>query len=104
MERYPVVYLQTALDDIGSIFLYVMGESASFAVAERYTERIYARCEKIGDAPHSGVQRSDIREGFRMTVFERRLIIIYQVVDGEVRITNILSGTRDYAALMHPPK
>ena len=99
MDRYTVEYLPVALDDISSILTYVMQSSQNLTTAERYIDRLFERCERIGDAPFGGVARPDLAPDLRMVVFERSIVILYQVQGNIVRITNILSGSRDYAAL-----
>jgi toxin ParE1/3/4 len=104
MKRYGVDYLPHALEDMTSIFLYVLDISQNSTTAERYVDRIYARCEKIGDAPFGGVPREDLGAGIRMVAFERRAVILYRVEDEIVLITNVFSGGRDYEALLRKPR
>jgi toxin ParE1/3/4 len=100
MGRYSVEYLRTALDDVTSIFLYILANSQNQITAERYIDRIYERCERICDAPFGGIARPDLGKDLRMAVFERSVVILY-FVDGDlVKITNIFGGGQDYAALL----
>ncbi|MDM9627125.1 type II toxin-antitoxin system RelE/ParE family toxin [Rhizobium sp. S152] len=100
MGGYQVDYLPSALDDLRKIFLYVLESSQSRLTAERYVDRIFDRCERIGDAPFAGVLRSDLGSDLRMAVFERSVLILYRVEAHSVAITNIFSGGRDYQALL----
>lgn len=100
MRRAKVRFRAQALDDLREIFRFVLSLSQSAETARGYVGRIRARCEMIGDAPHGGVRRDDLVAGLRMVPFERSAIILYQVEDGTVLISNIFYGRRDYAALV----
>ena len=50
MERLPVEYRPEALADLETIFLYVLEISQNFTTASSFTDRIFERCERIGDA------------------------------------------------------
>lgn len=100
MRRFAVEYREEASADIEDIFDYVLKRSADLVTARRFAERIYARCESIGDAPLGGVSRPDLGKGIRMVPFEKSAVILY-VVEGEtVVIVNIFAGGRDYDAIM----
>ena len=100
MERFAVVFRPQALADIEAIFLYVLELSRSFRTASGFTDRILARCERIGDAPRGGVVREDLGPGIRLVPFERRAVILYRLEAKAVVIVNVFYGGRDYAALM----
>ena len=100
MRRYSVRYTAQANADISAIFKYTLERSRNFIIATSYTDRLYDRCLKIGDAPFGGVARDDIAAGLRLTVFERRVVILYRIEKETVWITAILSGGRDYASLV----
>ncbi|NTJ63654.1 type II toxin-antitoxin system RelE/ParE family toxin [Agrobacterium rhizogenes] len=103
MKRYSVVFRETAKADLLSIFSYVLDQSKNSDTALDYIKRIRNKCAKIGDAPLGGVARPDLGAGIRMAVFERSVVILYVVEEERVRITNIVFGRRDYAALMTRP-
>lgn len=100
MQRFPVEYRADAADDIEQLFSYVLETSFDAVTAARFTDRIFERCEKIGNAPFAGISRNDLGPGIRIVPFERKAVILYIVRDQTVWITNIFSGRRDYAALM----
>ena len=104
MKRYRVSYRNSAQDDLLVIYRAIVEVSQNRQTATNYLRRLRDRCDKIGDAPFVGVARPDIGPGLRMAVFERRIVILYAVEGDTVRIVNILSGARDYATLLHPPK
>jgi len=76
------------------------GKSGSNATALNYVQRTHRKCGEIGFAPLAHVERPDIWPGLRMAVFERRIVILYVVQNETIRITNILSGSPDYEALL----
>lgn len=100
MKRLPVTYRPEAAADLEEIFLYVLDKSGDLITAKRFTNRIKARCDKIGNAPRGGAPRPDLGEGLRLVPFEKSAVILYRVTDIEVEIVNIFYGGRDYDALM----
>ncbi|KRB50117.1 plasmid stabilization protein [Rhizobium sp. Root708] len=100
MESYRVEYRPEALEATVAIVAYVLEASQNRVTAERYIERLYDRCERIGDAPFAGVARSDLGANLRMAVFEKSIVILYAVEDNVVSITNIFSGGQDYQTLL----
>jgi toxin ParE1/3/4 len=100
MRRFRVEYRRQAASDIEDIFDYVLERSADLLTAMRYTDRIFARCESIGDVPFGGVSRPDLGSGTRMVPFEKSAVILY-IVEGEtVVIVSVFAGGRDYEAIM----
>lgn len=99
MRRLEVRYQKEAVDDLDTIFATVLRGSASVVIAIGFIERIKARCERIGNAPHGGRPRDDLDPGLRTVPFEHTAVIVYRVERDCVRITNIFYGGRDYEAL-----
>jgi toxin ParE1/3/4 len=99
MKIFPVRYRPRADQDLLDIAAYVLDRSANLRTSRAYVDRIYARCERIGEVPLGSVSRDDLGPGIRMAVFERSVVILYTVDDDTVWITNILSGGRDYETL-----
>ncbi len=101
MKTIPVEYRPEALSDIESIFRFVVEKSCDVVTAMRFTDRIFARCEKIGNVPHGGVTRDDLGTGIQLIPFEKTAVILYKVEEDVVWITNIFYGGRDYDVLMN---
>ncbi|MEM5585237.1 type II toxin-antitoxin system RelE/ParE family toxin [Roseibium sp. AS2] len=98
MKRFAVEYRETAVEDLEAIFEYVLEASRDAVTAKRYTDRIFRKCENIGDVPHGYPERNDLSFGIRLVPFEDSAVILY-VIEGEtVWITNIFAGGRDYDA------
>ena len=114
MQRLPVEFSASALDDLEAIYAYILDKSANVLVASGFTDRIVDRAEKIGDAPNGGAPRPDLGEGLRLVPFEHSAVIIYRVapenvqpetVQSEtVQIINVFYGGRDYEALLRGDK
>jgi len=100
MRRLTVEYRPTAAENIEDIFAYVLAKTGNPHIATGYTDRIFARCESIGDAPFGGIARPDLGEGIRMVPFEKSAVILYVVEADHITITNIFAGGRDYEALL----
>lgn len=100
MTRLPVVFRPAAADDLEAIFHHVFDQSGDRGVARGYAARIGRRCAMIGDAPFAGIARPDLGDGIRLTVFERRAVILYRVHEDRVEITNIFGAGRDYETLL----
>jgi toxin ParE1/3/4 len=91
---HKVVFDETALVDLQSIFLYV-AEGGGLERAEAYDARIRQACLKLMDFPRRGTPRDDLRAGLRTIVFERQATIAYLVEGATVRIVAILHRGRD---------
>lgn len=102
MQHLPVEYTEAAKADLETIFVFVLERSRNPQVAIHYTDRIYDRCERIGDVPRGGIARPDLGEGIRMVPFERSAVILYRLTDDAVEIVNVFYGGRDYEAIMGP--
>lgn len=76
MQPIPVTYRPDALDDIDAIFLYVLEASQHFPTAQKFTDRLVDRCEKIGDAPFGATIRSDLGPDLRIVPFEGKAVIL----------------------------
>jgi toxin ParE1/3/4 len=89
-----------ALVDLDTIARAIWRASRSRDRARRYIARVMERCRHIATLPHAGRPRPDLAPGLRTVPFERRLAIVYRVLEPEVvEITNVFHGARDYAAL-----
>ena len=99
MRRLPVVLHEEAISDLEEIYRFVAERSGFPDLAWRFVERIRARCQRIGNAPHGGRLRQDLAPGLRTVPFERSAVITYLIEDDLVRVTNIFYGGRDYETL-----
>ena len=100
MKRLPVEYRPDALDDIDAIFFYILEASQSFQTARQFTERLIARCDRIGNAPSGGAARPDLGPGIRMVPSEHHAVILYREAETAIDIVNVFYRGRDYRAIM----
>lgn len=99
MRRFEVRYREEAAADLLDIYQWVYEASGDPVTAERFTQRLLAACERIGDVPLGGRPRDDLLPGLRTVPFEKRAVLAYVIVDDAVEITNVFYGGRDYEAL-----
>ena len=57
------------------------------------------RLREGGSRTVGGTARDDLRPGLRIVAFEHSAVIAYLVEDGQVCVTNVFYGGRDYEAL-----
>jgi toxin ParE1/3/4 len=100
MKTLPVQLREAAIADLDEIATYIAENSGYAAVALKFVERIRGRCERIGDAPMSGIARPDLGTSLRMVPFEHSTVIIYQITGDAVEIVSVFYGGRDYESLM----
>jgi len=99
MKKYNVVFLQSALDDLEEIVLYISKESKKSAMEMH--DKIVKLASKLETFPKLGIQVPDkkMRErGFRMIAVDRYLLF-YKVHPEEIIILRVLHGARDYPRL-----
>lgn len=99
MEKYRITFLQTALDDLEEIVLYISKDSKENAMAMH--DKIIQIVTKLEDFPKLGVQVPDKKmsaRGFRMIAVDKYLLF-YKVYPEEICILRVLHGARDYSIL-----
>ena len=99
MQPLEVVFGAEADTDLLQIYHWVYEASRDPNVAGRFLDRLISRCQRIGDAPHGGRPRHDLKPGLRTVPFERSAIIAYRIEADRVIITNVFYGGRDFEAL-----
>ena len=95
MKRLEVDLAETAIADLDDIYVYVLDQSRSAKIADGFIDRIEARCQKIGAAPHGGRRRDDLGAGLRTIAFEKTALIVYRVDGDRVVVLNVLYRGRD---------
>lgn len=100
MKRLPVRLRPGATQDLKDIYDWVASQSGFPQIAEKLVNRIFDRCESLGEFPLKGRARDDLQPGVRILPFERTAIIAYRILAGEVEVINIFYGGRDYEALL----
>lgn len=100
MRILPVLWTKRAELDLSEISDEIEAATSSGRLAIRYAARIDERCERIGNAPHSGRPRDDLAPGLRTIAFERSALICYVIEGATIWITNIFRRGRDYEAIL----
>lgn len=92
MKNLPVSFSEEASADLDRIFDYILFVSSNPQTALNYSERLIGFCERIGRTPRAGLPIRLGGRDLRRRVFERSIIVIYEIGDGGVQIVSILSG------------
>ena len=99
MEKCKVVFLQSALDDLEEIVLYIAKDSKTNAIAMH--DRIIETANRLETFPKLGVLVPDKKmgeRGFRV-IAVNKYHLFYKVHSEEVAILRVLHGARDYPKL-----
>jgi len=100
MGKFDVVFLQSALDDVEDIVLYIAKDSAQSAI--KMHDYIVDTANRLSEFPMMGRAVPDekiSRRGFRMIGIGKYLLF-YKVYDKRVVILRVLHGARDYPNLL----
>ena len=100
MGKYEVVFLQTALDDLEEIVLYIAKDSKQNAL--KLNDKLLELAGTLSDFPFLGtvIQDKKLRSlDYRRIVFHN-YAIFYQVVGEQVIIMRVLHGARDYPKIL----
>ena len=98
MKSKRLVFRDEAEADLVALYNYIAEASGSFHTAFSFTERLRSACYKLVDFPERGAPRDDIKAGLRILTIERKTVITYFVKGGDVIISNIFHGGRDWEA------
>ncbi len=97
MSRAKIKFLQTALDDLEEIVLYIALDSKENAI--RFHDKLIATTHKLSDFPLIGVAVPDRllkKQGYRMLIIDN-YILFYKTIKDEILIMRILHAARDYS-------
>lgn len=104
MKRLTVRLRASAIQDLKDIYGWIASELAYPQIAEKFVDRIFDRCESLGEFPMKGRARDDLQPGIRILPFERTAIIAYRILADAVEVIAIFYGGRDYEALLRDDK
>ena len=99
MKRYEVHFLAEAIDDLDSLFFYIVQESSN-EIADRYLARIERLILSLNTFPQRGTVVSGAIDGLRTMGFEHRVTILFRVGQGRVDILRILYGGQNLVPVM----
>jgi toxin ParE1/3/4 len=95
-------YLKSARADRRKILDYIIRNSQSVRVGQRFMQKLVAYCDHLASLPFQhGISRSDLRPGLRSSVFEA-YVIFFQYADDRFEVVNILEGHRDIPEYFSP--
>ena len=105
MKSYSVVLKRTVLEDFIRIATHVERWTEDRALADRTVDAIRAFVAELGQLPHQGTRRDDLRDGLRIAAFKKRTAIAFEVDDQAKTITvlRVFYGGEDYEALFRSP-
>ena len=98
MKGKRLVFRAEAEADLVALYVYIAQAIGSFHTAFSFTERLRSACFKLVDFPDRGAPRDDIKAGLRILSIERKTVVTYFVKGGDVIISNIFHGGRDWEA------
>jgi toxin ParE1/3/4 len=82
--------------DVLRIWAYIADDSE--AAADRFVDLLIQHFQLLGDSPHIGRQRDELRAGYRSFPVGDYLIL-YQIGQPGVRIMHVVHGRRDLETL-----
>ena len=91
MKRRSIFIDPVAQSDLLHIFD-LISEASGEERASAYIERVMSFCLKFDLAGERGQKRDDLRPGLRVTGFERRIAIAFEVTPTEVRFLRFFYG------------
>lgn len=86
-----------AEQDIESIGDYIARDSPQQAI--RFTEQLFRQCQLIAQRPEAYRKRPELGENIRSCSY-RRYIIIFCVMEEDIRVERLLHGARDIAQVL----
>lgn len=99
MAKYKVEFLQSAIDDLEEIVLYIAKDSRKSAM--ELHDKIIESATRLEEFPNLGrlVPDEKLREsGFRFIIIDKYLLF-YKIYNEEINILRVLRGDRDYPSL-----
>lgn len=99
MVKYKVEFLQSAIDDLEEIVLYIARDSSKSAM--EFHNKIIESASRLEEFPNLGrlIPSKKLKEsGFRMIVVDKYLLF-YKIYGNEINILRVLRGDRDYPSL-----
>jgi toxin ParE1/3/4 len=93
MTTFRLELTSSAERDLNGLYDYI-ARAASRPVALGYLKRIQQAIEGLRTFPERGTARDDLRPGYRIVGFERRVAILFAIDGDVVRIHGVLYGGR----------
>lgn len=91
MTPRPIVWRPKARDQLLALYDWI-AERADPDTAFAYTSAIEAHVARLATFPERGTPHDDIAPGIRTTLYRRRTLIAYRVLDFQVEILALAHG------------
>lgn len=101
MRKFRISYRSDARDDLDSLYDWIVDNQGSTTIADRYLARLDQFIQNLIIFPQRGTRRDDLSPGLRIIGFERRVAIVFKLVDDTILIVRVFYGGRDLAALLN---
>ena len=96
---YTVALTPEAQGQMLELYRYIVA-AASPVVAERYISAITTYCEGLRTFPQRSNRRDGIREGLRVTIYHKRVVIDFDVDAEQTSVIGIFYGGQDYETVL----
>jgi plasmid stabilization system protein ParE len=99
--NYRVIFSPEAEEQLAALYNYI-ADAASPDIAAGYTEAIVSYCEGLHTFPIRGTVRDDVRPGLRITNYQKRAVIAFEVDEAtkQISIIGLFYGGQDYEAIL----
>ena len=94
-----MVFRKEALEQLEALYDFI-ADAGSPGNAAGFIEAIVLFCEGLGEFPHRGTLRDDLRPGLRTIGYRKRVVIAYAVLGETVAIVGIFYGGRDHEQVL----
>ena len=101
MRKFRLSYRSNARDDLDSLYDWIVDNQGSTIIADRYLARLDQFIQNLIIFPQRGTRRDDLSPGLRIIGFERRVALVFKIVDDTIQIVRVFYGGRDLAALLN---
>lgn len=85
--------------DLDEVWYYIVKESGSIEIADRFIDSLTQRFLLLARHPHVGRLRDDLRPGLRIFPVGR-YVILYRIEDDDVLILHVVAADRDLDRLL----
>lgn len=99
MKKYRVVFSPEAEEQLAALYHYIAAASSP-DIATRYTDAIISYCESLQTFPHRGNKLDQLRPGLRITHYNKRTVIAFDVDADNVSIIGLFYGGQNYEAIL----
>lgn len=100
MDRYKVTFMESAINDLEEIVLYIARDSKANAI--KFHDKIIESSKKLETFPKLGLLVPDKKmsnSGFRMLIIDKYLLF-YKIYQEEISILRVVHGSKDYPQLL----